>query len=112
LFDRSGRYPVLTQAGVLLLADARSVVANVDRLKARAKGISGGLEPELSVVIDVLFPFEAIAETAHQFRDEFPRTPLRGDGSSANWIGRIPCCNMLPTAPLVRALARFDGGRD
>ena len=77
LFDRSGRYPVLTQAGVLLLADARSVVANVDRLKARAKGISGGLEPELSAVIDVLFPFEAIAEAARQFRDEFPRTPLR-----------------------------------
>jgi DNA-binding transcriptional LysR family regulator len=77
LFDRSGRYPVLTQAGVLLLADARSVVANVDRLKARAKGISGGLEAELSAVIDVLFPFEAIAEAARQFRDEFPRTPLR-----------------------------------
>jgi DNA-binding transcriptional LysR family regulator len=77
LFDRSGRYPVLTQAGVLLLADARSVVANVDRLKARAKGISGGLESQLSAVIDVLFPFEAIAEAARQFRDEFPRTPLR-----------------------------------
>lgn len=77
LFDRSGRYPVLTQAGVLLLADARSVVANVDRLKARAKGIAGGLEPELSAVVDVLFPFEAIAEAARQFRDEFPRTPLR-----------------------------------
>jgi DNA-binding transcriptional LysR family regulator len=77
LFDRSGRYPVLTQAGVLLLADSRSVVANVDRLKARAKGISGGLESELSAVIDVLFPFEAIAEAARQFHDEFPRTPLR-----------------------------------
>jgi DNA-binding transcriptional LysR family regulator len=77
LFDRSGRYPVLTQAGVLLLADARSVLAYVDRLKARARGISGGLEPELSAVIDVLFPFEAIADAARQFRDEFPRTPLR-----------------------------------
>jgi DNA-binding transcriptional LysR family regulator len=77
LFDRSGRYPILTQAGVLLLADARSVVANVDRLKARAKGISGGLESELSAVIDVLFPFEAIAESAREFKDQFPRTPLR-----------------------------------
>src|SRR5476651_785927 len=41
LFDRSERYPKLTPAGVLLVADARSVVANVDLLKARAKGISG-----------------------------------------------------------------------
>jgi DNA-binding transcriptional LysR family regulator len=77
LFDRSERYPRLTQAGVLLVADARSVVANVDVLKARARGISGGLEPELSAVIDVLFPIEAISESALEFRTRFPHTPLR-----------------------------------
>jgi DNA-binding transcriptional LysR family regulator len=77
LFDRSGRYPKLTPAGVLLLNDARSVVGDVDLLKARAKGIAGGLEPELSAVVDVLFPIEAIAESAREFRDRFPRTTLR-----------------------------------
>jgi DNA-binding transcriptional LysR family regulator len=77
LFDRSERYPKLTPAGVLLVADARTVVANVDLLKARAKGISGGLEPELSAVIDVLFPIAVIAESALEFRVRFPRTPLR-----------------------------------
>ncbi len=77
LFDRSGRYPKLTPAGALLLIDARSVLANVDLLKARAKGIAGGLEPELSAVVDVLFPIEAIAESAREFRDRFPRTTLR-----------------------------------
>jgi DNA-binding transcriptional LysR family regulator len=77
LFDRSERYPKLTAAGILLVADARSVVANVDLLKARAKGIAGGLESELSAVVDVLFPIEAIAESAKEFRDRFPRTPLR-----------------------------------
>src|SRR5580692_5259170 len=77
LFDRSERYPKLTQAGVLLVADARSVLANVDMLKARAKGISGGLEAELSAVIDVIFPIEAISESALEFRVRFPRTPLR-----------------------------------
>src|SRR6202021_2078137 len=61
LFDRSERYPKLTLAGVQLVADARSVVANVDLLKARAKGISRGLESELSAVVDVLFPIEAMA---------------------------------------------------
>jgi DNA-binding transcriptional LysR family regulator len=77
LFDRSERYPKLTSAGALLLADARSVLGNVDLLKARAKGISGGLESELSVVVDVLFPIEAIAESAREFTQRFPRTPLR-----------------------------------
>jgi DNA-binding transcriptional LysR family regulator len=77
LFDRSERYPKLTPAGVVLVADARTVLGNVDLLKARAKGISGGLESELSAVVDVLFPIEAIAESAKEFRDRFPRTPLR-----------------------------------
>jgi DNA-binding transcriptional LysR family regulator len=77
LFDRTERYPKLTAAGALLVADARSVVANVAVLKARAKGISGGLEPELSAVVDVLFPIEAIAEAALKFRERFPHTPLR-----------------------------------
>ncbi|HEY2780517.1 MAG TPA: LysR family transcriptional regulator [Steroidobacteraceae bacterium] len=77
LFDRSARYPKLTDAGVLLLADARSVIANVDLLKARAKGIAGGLESELSAVVDVMFPIEAITESAKEFRLRFPRTPLR-----------------------------------
>jgi DNA-binding transcriptional LysR family regulator len=77
LFDRSERYPKLTPAGVLLAADARVVIGNINVLKARAKGISGGLEPELSAVIDVLFPIEAVADSASEFRTRFPRTPLR-----------------------------------
>jgi DNA-binding transcriptional LysR family regulator len=77
LFDRSERYPKLTPAGIQLIVDARRVVANVDLLKARAKGISAGLESELSAVVDVLFPIEAIAESATEFKDRFPRTPLR-----------------------------------
>src|SRR3979411_3419358 len=60
LFDRSGRYPKLTSEGAILLADARGIVAGVDFMKARAKGIAAGLEPELPVVIDVCFPRAAI----------------------------------------------------
>jgi DNA-binding transcriptional LysR family regulator len=77
LFDRSERYPKLTAAGGLLVADARAVIGNINVLKARAKGISGGLEPELSAVIDVLFPIEAVADSASEFQARFPRTPLR-----------------------------------
>jgi DNA-binding transcriptional LysR family regulator len=77
LFDRRGRYPQLTTEGRILLADARSVVAGVDCMKARAKGISGGLEAELAAVIDVFVPITAIAEAAHAFQEQFPTTPLR-----------------------------------
>jgi DNA-binding transcriptional LysR family regulator len=56
LFERGGRYPILTGAGKALLDDARAVAGDVDLFKARARGLAGGLEPELSVVTDVLFP--------------------------------------------------------
>ena len=77
LFDRSGRYPKLTNEGVILLADARAVITDVDSMKARAKGIAGGLEAELAAVVDVFLPIEMVAEFAREFRVKFPATPLR-----------------------------------
>ncbi|QBR03502.1 LysR family transcriptional regulator [Paraburkholderia pallida] len=77
LFDRSGRYPTLTTEGRVLLADARHVVSGVDWMKARAKGMASGLEPELSVVLDVFFPLQAVVEVAKAFRERFPQVPLR-----------------------------------
>ncbi|MES3021578.1 MAG: LysR family transcriptional regulator [Pseudomonadota bacterium] len=77
LFDRSGRYPALTAEGGALLADARGIVGGVDFMKARAKGMSSGVEPELAVVVDVQFPIEAVTDAANEFRERFPGTPLR-----------------------------------
>jgi DNA-binding transcriptional LysR family regulator len=77
LFDRSGRYPKLTSQGAVLLADARSIVAGVDLMRARAKGMASGIEAELSVVVDVIFPIAPIVEAARAFRVNFPATPLR-----------------------------------
>jgi DNA-binding transcriptional LysR family regulator len=77
LFDRSGRYPRLTAEGSVLLDDVRAIVAGVDDLRARAKGIAGGLEPELTAVMDVFLPLQRVAEVAKEFREVFPITPLR-----------------------------------
>src|ERR1035438_2676214 len=55
LFDRRGRLPVLTDQGSALLIEARAVAARMYLFKARARGLAGGLEPELSVVADVMF---------------------------------------------------------
>jgi DNA-binding transcriptional LysR family regulator len=77
LFDRSSRYPKLTAEGMAVLADARSIITGVDLLKARAKGMSAGLEPELSVVIDVFYPIDAITQVAKEFRHKYPDVALR-----------------------------------
>ena len=77
LFDRSGRYPKLTDEGRSLLADARSVADHIDGFKARARAIREGLEPELTAVIDVMYPMEGLTRAAAHSRNTYPHTPLR-----------------------------------
>jgi DNA-binding transcriptional LysR family regulator len=83
LFDRSGHLPVLTDQGRALLADARAVAGDVDLLKARAKSLAGGLEPELSVAVDVMFPDAIFTHAVAAFQKEFPATLLRFDIESS-----------------------------
>jgi len=77
LFDRSARYPRLTEEGRSLLADARTVADNVDEFKARARAMREGLEPELSVAMDVMYPMEALTRAAVHSRTTYPHTSLR-----------------------------------
>ncbi|MEH3023105.1 MAG: LysR family transcriptional regulator [Pseudomonas oryzihabitans] len=51
LFDRQGRYPVLTEAGRQLLDQARAVLSAHDRLANRATQLAAGVEPRLTLVI-------------------------------------------------------------
>src|SRR5258708_9833349 len=95
LFDRRGHLPVLTDQGRALLANARSVAGDVDLLKARAKSLAGGLEHELSVAVDVMFPDATFAAAVAAFQKEFPATLLRFDVESSALIepvldGRCP----------------------
>jgi len=77
LFERGARFPVLTAQGKALLIDARTVARNMDLFKARARGLAGGLEPEVSVVVDVMFPTVVLTGAVADFQAEFPSTPLR-----------------------------------
>src|SRR6201997_86622 len=77
LFDRSARYPTLTEHGRALLENARAVADQIDGFKARAKTLREGLEPELSLSIDVMYPMSELIDAVAEFRDTFPHTPLR-----------------------------------
>ena len=77
LFDRSERYPKLTEEGRSLLPDARAVADNIDEFKARARAMREGLEPELAVAMDVMYPMEALTRAATHSRKAYPHTPLR-----------------------------------
>ena len=77
LLDRSKRKPTLTDAGKALLADARTVALKVDAMRARAKALAGGLEAEVSVVVDVMFPTCVLVRILEDFQAQFPTVALR-----------------------------------
>lgn len=77
LFDRSGRIPILTDAGVRLAAEARLVVAQTRELTEAATRLQAGIEPELRVAVDALFPRQQLAATCKTFQEHFPSTTLR-----------------------------------
>lgn len=77
LFDRTARYPVLTKAGDALLQEARAVLQGMNAFKAKARSMADGLEPELTVVVDVMYPMQALTHAVGRFREAFPHTPLR-----------------------------------
>jgi DNA-binding transcriptional LysR family regulator len=83
LFDRSTRLPVLTDQGRALLAAARAVAGDVDLFKARAKSLAGGLEPELSMAVDVMFPPAVFTAAVAAFQRQFPSTLLKFEVESS-----------------------------
>jgi DNA-binding transcriptional LysR family regulator len=77
LFERSNQRPALTLSGRALVEDARKVAGDVDALRARAHGLSRGLETELAIVVDVMFPTSRLVEALGEFRAAFPSVPPR-----------------------------------
>jgi DNA-binding transcriptional LysR family regulator len=107
LFDRGARYPRLTAEGRALLSAAREVADGVDGFKARARTMREGLEPELSVVIDVVYPIASLTRAVGHFRAKYPNTPLllhvRALGGVIELVldrgCRIGVVGTLPTIP-------------
>lgn len=77
LFDRSGHRPTLTEEGQTLLADGRSILLRVDAMRARARGFSEGIELELSVVVDSLFPIQRVGNALKEVRARYPSVSIR-----------------------------------
>lgn len=135
LLDRSKRKPTLTDAGKALLADARTVALKVDAMRARAKALAGGLEAEVSVVVDVMFPTCVLVRMLEAFQAQFPTVALRlriegmgmvtqlvMDGSCHLGVGgwmsssadaferlAVGYVRLIPVAAPAHALAQMDG---
>ena len=78
LFVRAGaRKPVLTDAGRAILSDSRGIAIALDGLLAKARGLTSGLEAEVSLVVDVMLPAKKLVKALDDFHRKFPTVALR-----------------------------------
>jgi DNA-binding transcriptional LysR family regulator len=77
LFDRQfTRKPQLTDAGRMVLGEARLVAGGIDTLRAKTRGLLQGLESELHVVIDTFLPKERVVDALTAFFATYPTVSL------------------------------------
>lgn len=77
LFDRSAYRPTLSDAGRALLPRAQRILEEVNDFRGQARGIVGGLEPELSMVVDGMFPMRRLVCAMVEFKQQFPTVKTR-----------------------------------
>ena len=78
LFVRAGTAkPKLTEAGRAILSDSRGLAIALDGLLAKARGLTRGLEAEVSLVVDVMLPACQLVEALDEFSRTFPTVALR-----------------------------------
>lgn len=79
LFDRSGHRPALTPQGRALLVNARDILLRVDAMRARARGYGEGVELELPLAVDTLFPLPVLGAAVAQLQAVYPSVAVRLD---------------------------------
>ncbi len=102
LFERAGRDMRLTEAGRVLLEQARQVLRQAQAFEQIAGSVVAGLEPELKLVVDCFVPappvMEGVRRVAAQYPDLaitlFTEGPWAGqrrirDGSAGLAVGAI-----------------------
>lgn len=77
LFDRSEYRPKLSEAGRALLPRALRILAEAVDLQVQAQGMASGLEPELTLVVDSMFPMMRLGPTLTEFQTLYPSVNTR-----------------------------------
>jgi DNA-binding transcriptional LysR family regulator len=76
LFDRTGRYPVLTPAGERLLTEARVILERCEHFRGVAKSLGEGVESRLVLAVDELYPEQTLGSLLEEFSHRFPAVEL------------------------------------
>ncbi|MFB9947468.1 LysR family transcriptional regulator [Rhizobium puerariae] len=76
LFDRTARPLSPTEDGLALAAAARDVVQDIARLQAKAANLRGGIESQVSLIVDTLMPMAPLIPAVAAFGQQFPAVDL------------------------------------
>jgi DNA-binding transcriptional LysR family regulator len=109
LFDReTTRKPQLTEAGRMVLAEARRVTNGIDNLRSKSKGMLQGLESELHIVLDTLLPEHRVIDALTSFREHFPTVNLHLYVESLGAVTRL-VLDRVATIGVAGPLVTVDG---
>lgn len=76
LFDRNGRYPVLTEAGARISQEADILLAQSERLQAIAGELATGIESRLTLAIDDDSHLPWLGSLLEEFATRYPTVEL------------------------------------
>ncbi|CAI0785627.1 HTH-type transcriptional activator AllS [Serratia proteamaculans] len=71
LFVRESRYPTLTSEGNILFIEAMEVINRVNDFKTTARKISEGMESEVSLVVDIMFPMGLLTAAVKELHESY-----------------------------------------
>jgi DNA-binding transcriptional LysR family regulator len=90
LFERSsGRQPRLTDAGRVLLEDAREILRQCQRLEARAQGLLRGEEATLRLAQDEAVPFSPVHDSLEALAQQFPLLEVQLASGAQGVVARM-----------------------
>jgi DNA-binding transcriptional LysR family regulator len=90
LFDRgTTRKPKLTHAGEAIVSEAKAVSHSVETLRARVRGLLEGLESEVSLVVDSIYPSDQLVTVLDDFHMKFPTVPLQLSVQTLEGVERV-----------------------
>jgi DNA-binding transcriptional LysR family regulator len=106
LFDRSTKTPKLTEAGRVMVAQARQVLRQAEMFESVAGAIASGLEPEFTLAVDSFVPTQPIVDSLRALGHTFPHLPVtlytEGLGAAERRVrdntAALALCGIIPTA--------------
>lgn len=76
LFDRNGKYPVLTPHGENLLREAREILLLGQKMQHKADGFCHDVEASLTIALEECMPFGIVQNCLKLFEKKYPQVDI------------------------------------